>query len=333
MAGGNVEDRIYGTGDLGTGAGLRHGEGHHGFGVSEPDGVLRRNGTLRIRGGASRADSVGEVEEGGVHERRVKELDALAQRRSVTGIGPRRAEIILPGAAVLSAVLHQFRIPHLAYCSAGVRDGILRDLAERGVGAERIRLDKEQRLLTENFARRFGVDLKHARKVAIFARELFLALESLHRLPPEQGRLLEAAAYLRDTGHAINDMGHHKHSQYIVANSDLAGFTDSERSEVAMLCRYHRKAPPSARHADFISLPLDRQRVVTLLSAILRLADALDRSRDQRVSSISCAVTPNGFALTLSASSDVSLERWALERAAPHFRLVFERQLSIATAP
>ncbi len=259
-------------------------------------------------------------------------LMTVAQRRAVTGIGPRRAEIIVPGAAVLTAVLEHFRISHLAYCSAGVRDGILRDLAERGAGAERIRLDREQRLLTENFARRFGVDLKHARKVALFARELFLALQPLHHLPPEQGRLLETAAYLRDTGHAINDMGHHKHSQYIVANSDLAGFTDSERVEVAMLCRYHRKAMPSSRHSDFTSLPPDRQRVITLLSTILRLADALDRSRDQRISSVSCALQPAAVALTISSSSDVSLERWALERAAPQFRQVFQRPLSIGSA-
>jgi exopolyphosphatase/guanosine-5'-triphosphate,3'-diphosphate pyrophosphatase len=255
----------------------------------------------------------------------------LDERRKVVGIGPRRAEIILPGAAVLSAVMEHFQISQLAYCSAGVRDGILRDLAERGVGRERTRLDNEQRLQVEQFARRFGVDLRHARRVCIFARELFQALEPWHRLSPEQCRLLEASAYLRDVGHAINDMSHHKHSQYIVANSDIAGFTDLERLEVAMLCRYHRKAMPGARHADFLQLPPDRQRVVLLLAPLLRIADALDRSRDQRVAGIQCELRPGMFCLTIEASEDTGLEQWAVERAAAQFRQVYQKPLTVAS--
>jgi exopolyphosphatase/guanosine-5'-triphosphate,3'-diphosphate pyrophosphatase len=252
----------------------------------------------------------------------------LSERRLLTGIGPRRAEIIVPGAAVLARVLGQFQIPHLAYCAGGVRDGIIRDLANRGAGHERARLQADQRLLVENFARRFAVDLKHARKVAGFASELFHALAPSHRLEPEQGRLLEAAAMLRDVGHSINDMSHHKHSQYIVANSDLAGFTDQERLEVAMLCRYHRKAMPGPRHADFQALSPERQRVVRLLAPILRIADALDRSRDQRVGHIECEWTASGLAITLHSESDTSLEQWAVERAAPEFRQWFQRPLA-----
>ncbi len=261
-----------------------------------------------------------------------KELSAmpLAKRRGVVGIGPRRAEIIVPGAAVLNAVMEHFGISQLAYCSAGVRDGVIRDLADRGVGAERVRLDNEQRRLVEQFARRFGVDLKHARKVAIFSRDLFQTLQPWHKLDPEQGRLLEAAAYLRDVGHAVNDMSHHKHSQYIVANSDLAGFTDQERQEVAMLCRYHRKAMPAARHGDFLTLAEQRQRLVLLLAPILRIADALDRSRDQRVELAVPELQGNNLAITLESDSDVSLEQWAVERAAPQFRQVYQKGLTVA---
>jgi exopolyphosphatase/guanosine-5'-triphosphate,3'-diphosphate pyrophosphatase len=263
-----------------------------------------------------------------------KQLASLpvAARRHVTGIGPRRAEIIVSGVAVLAAILERFAIRQLAYCAAGVRDGILRDLADRGAGAHRVRLDNEQRLLVEQFARRFGVDLKHARKVAVFARELFTALQPWHRLAPEQGRLLEAAAFLRDTGHAVNDMSHHKHSQYIVANSGLAGFTDDERREVALLCRYHRKSMPSTRHADFLALPQDRQRVLLLLAPILRIADALDRSRDQRVASLACSLQPASLAITLESSADLSLEIWAVERTAPQFRQVYQKSLTVQAA-
>ncbi len=253
-------------------------------------------------------------------------MDVEARRR-VTGIGPRRAEIILPGVAVMLKVLELFGARQLYYCPAGVRDGILRDLADREAGAERVRLGPEQRRMVEQYARRFGVDLKHARKVAAFARELFTALTPWHRLPPETGRLLKAAAYLRDTGHAINDMAHHKHSQYIVANADLAGFTDDEQHLVAVLCRYHRKAPPSARHADFTALPSAEQRVVEQLYPLLRIADALDRSRDQRVEAIECALGDGALMLILKSEKDLGLELWALERTAPLFRQVYGKQL------
>ena len=251
----------------------------------------------------------------------------LSQRRTVTGIGPRRAEIIVPGAAVLVKVLDQFKIPQLAYCAGGLRDGIIRDLANRGAGHERARLQSDQRLLVEQFARRFAVDLKHARKVAAFARDLFHVLAPWHRLEPEQGRLLEAAAMLRDVGHAINDMSHHKHSQYIVANSDLAGFTDQERLEVAMLCRYHRKSMPALRHGDFQALLPGRQKVVLLLAPILRIADALDRSRDQRIDHIECELTLAGLTIALHSEFDTALEQWAVERVAPEFRQTFQRPL------
>lgn len=251
----------------------------------------------------------------------------LAERRKVAGIGPRRAEIIVPGLAVMLAVLGRFSAPNVYYCAAGVREGVLRDLAEREAGADRLRLDPEQRRMVEQYARRFGVDLRHARKVAQFACELFTALTPWHRLPPERGRLLMAAAYLRDTGHAVNDMGHHKHSQYIVANSGLGGFTDEERHEVAMLCRYHRKAMPAARHADFAALGPESQRRVLLLVPLLRIADALDRSRDGRIASIQCSLEDGALALRIDSEKDASLELWAVDRAAASFRQVYGRQL------
>jgi exopolyphosphatase/guanosine-5'-triphosphate,3'-diphosphate pyrophosphatase len=255
-----------------------------------------------------------------------RDLDA---RRKVTGIGPRRAEIILPGVAVLRQVLERFQLPALYYSAAGVRDGIVYDLAARGAGREVTRLARDQRRLVEAMARKFDVDLAHARRVASFAHTLFESLLPLHRLPREQGRLLEAASYLRDAGHYISDMGHHKHSHYIVANADLAGFTGAERQMVALLCRYHRKAMPNARQMEFEPLPPDERRSLQLLTPLLRLADGLDRSREQRVDSISCSMDNGAVRLCLHGRQDISLEQWAVERAAESFREVYQRALEI----
>src|SRR5207245_2021837 len=90
----------------------------------------------------------------------------LAGRRKVTGIGPRRAEIIVPGMGVLLEFVERFHVPAVYYSRAGVRDGIIADLALRNVGAERTRLSRDQRREVEEMGRRYNVGLDHARKVA-----------------------------------------------------------------------------------------------------------------------------------------------------------------------
>ena len=119
----------------------------------------------------------------------------LAERRKITGIGPRRAEIIVPGMSVLLQFLQEFHLPAFYYSRAGVRDGIIADLAARNVGAELSRLTRDQRREVEDMGRRYGVSLEHARKVADICSLLFTALQPLHGLPPGCGKLLEAAAY------------------------------------------------------------------------------------------------------------------------------------------
>jgi exopolyphosphatase/guanosine-5'-triphosphate,3'-diphosphate pyrophosphatase len=253
----------------------------------------------------------------------------LAARRKVTGIGPRRAEIIVAGAAVYRRVMEDFGLASIHYSTAGVRDGIIADLAERGVGREQARLSAEQRRVVEATARRFGVSVPHARKVAGVACALFDSLEPLHRLPRECGKLLEAAAYLHDTGHYISDTAHHKHSAYIVANSEMPGFTSQERRLIALLCRYHRKSMPSARHQPFQELSDEDKRVVVRLAPLLRLADSLDRSHRQLVDSMECHIRNGDVFVRLRSSADTDLDEWAGERAAEIFEQVYGRRLAL----
>jgi exopolyphosphatase/guanosine-5'-triphosphate,3'-diphosphate pyrophosphatase len=253
----------------------------------------------------------------------------LEQRRHVSGIGPRRAEIIIAGTAVFLRALELFRHPSLYYLGAGVRDGIVADLASRGVGRDRSQLNADQRRVAEEMARRYGVSVRHARKVAALGLELFESLRPLHHLPPNNGKLLEAAAYLHDIGHFISDTGHHKHSAYVVANSDMPGFTDEERHMVAMLCRYHRKAMPAARHTAFQGLSPDVRRCVSYLIPILRVADALDRGHQQRVDHAEFQLRNGAIVLKLISNQDVDLEQWAAERSAESFRQVYNTPLVV----
>jgi exopolyphosphatase / guanosine-5'-triphosphate,3'-diphosphate pyrophosphatase len=253
----------------------------------------------------------------------------LNGRRKITGIGPRRAEIIVAGAAVFLTILKIFNHRSLYYSAAGVRDGIIADLAARGVGREFSQLSKEQRALVETMAKRYGVSLRHTRHVACLAQQLFEITQPLHELPSAAGKLLEAAALLHDIGHFVSATAHHKHSAYLVANSDLPGFTDKERLTVAALCRFHRKSMPQPRHSHFQALESDSRRVVMCLAPLLRIADALDRGHEQKVQKVTSLLRNGALVLRLEAEADPDLEVWAANEAAEVFRSVYAEELEI----
>ena len=256
----------------------------------------------------------------------------LASRQKIPGIGPKRAEIIVPGVAMLLLALREFQVRNLYYSSAGLRDGIIADLAARRVGSELSQLDADQRRLMAGMARRYGVPASHARKVAALARTLFDSLQSLHGLAPSYGKTLEAASYLHNSGHYISDTRHHRHSYYLVANSDMPGFTERERRLIANLCRYHRKSTPNPAHAQLQTLDAEDQRAVVLLTPLLRLADALDRSNEQRVESLDCQARDDQVGVQIRSEGDVDLEQWAGESVGDIFREVYGRRLVIAKA-
>ncbi len=257
----------------------------------------------------------------------------LAERRKITGIGPRRAEIILPGMGVLLQLLQQFHLPAFYYSRAGVRDGIIADLAARKVGAELSRLSRDQRREVQDMGRRYNVSREHARKVADISNLLFTALQPLHGLSPGCGKLLEAAAYLHDVGHFVSAVSHHKHSYYVVSNSDMVGFTDRERILVAALCRYHRKSLPNPLHTLYLALSPEERNTLLMLIPILRLADNLDRSREQRICGVDCRLRDGGeVVLSVRATGDIDLEQWAAERAGEAFQQIYNRPISVVRA-
>jgi exopolyphosphatase / guanosine-5'-triphosphate,3'-diphosphate pyrophosphatase len=252
-----------------------------------------------------------------------------AGRAKITGIGPKRSEIIVAGIAVLSHVVQEMRLSRLYYSTAGVREGIIADLSHRQVGMEQARLNADERRAVRAIGRHYGVSAPHVSKVAELAGMLFQALRPLHRLPLAKGRLLEAAAYLYNIGHFVNESRHHRHSQYLVVNSDLPGFEDRERLMIAALCRYHRKSMPQASHQTFQMLnPEDRSSVV-LLAPLLRLAVALDQSQEQRVDRVEAAVQENTVELRLFSGRDVDIEQWHAEQVAGAFREAYALPLAV----
>jgi exopolyphosphatase/guanosine-5'-triphosphate,3'-diphosphate pyrophosphatase len=253
----------------------------------------------------------------------------LDTRRKMIGIGPKRAEIIVAGAAVLTQVMRSLNLPRLYYSKAGVRDGVIADLAHRKVGSEPDHLDADQRRVVRAIGRRFGTAPNHARKVAQLAAMLFEGLHPLHRLAPSNGRILEAAAYLHNIGHFVNESRHHKHSLYLVLNSDMPGFMDRERLAIANLSRYHRKSMPQPSHPEFQALDFEMRTAVVLLAPLLRIAVALDQTREQRVERVEAAIQDRAVELRLISDRDTDIEQWHTLRTADVFREVYGKQLLI----
>jgi exopolyphosphatase/guanosine-5'-triphosphate,3'-diphosphate pyrophosphatase len=256
----------------------------------------------------------------------------VEKRRKMIGIGPRRAEIIIGGVAVFLRTMERFDLPALYYSNAGVREGVIADLNTRGAISRSGTLTAEQRRVVETFSNRYGISLAHAKITASFAVELFERLKSLHRLDSSYVRLLEAACHLLDVGHFVSDTSHHKHSHYLVRHADLPGFTEDEKELIALLCRFHRKSLPAARHSEVAALSVPHRRALELLVPFVRIADALDRSRDQHVRLARCEVRGDDVVLTLEAEAgkNYALEEWAVERSGAAFKSIYAKNLVVS---
>ncbi len=146
--------------------------------------------------------------------------------------------------------------------------------------------------------------------------------------------LLEAAALLHDVGVAVNNDGHHKHSQYLIQSSELVGLSDEERHLVGLLARYHRKAPPTRDHEEYMALRRRERTLVERLAALLRLADALDRQHANVVRGVSVKIREDSVELRPMLAGDpgtrLTLEAKAVEEKGALFWQLFGRQVRLA---
>src|SRR5262249_23098517 len=173
------------------------------------------------------------------------------------GVNPKRADILFAGAFLVERILELFEIAKLETCDWGLREGVLLHLLRGtlvGEVAERRTL-RRRRVL--GLAARCQYDAVHSRQVAHLAKKLFDATATLHNLDASHKEILEYAAVLHDIGYFVSEIDHHKHTQYLVSHSELAGFTRNEVAIIANVARYHRKSLPRDRHIGFAALALE----------------------------------------------------------------------------
>ena len=275
-----------------------------------------------------------EADEGGVSRISLADLRAwipklsgMSVRERVEQLGLRedRADVILPAALLYERVASLAGVAEIVVPNVGVKEGVLLDLVEDMMGPSVHASRVEQQALDGALAlgRRFQFDESHARHVARLALSLFDQLGDLHRLGRDERRVLLGAAVLHDIGQFVSFRKHHKHSLYLIHNSDVPNFSPDEIPLVALVARYHRGAEPRDEHFLFDQLSKELREDVTALAAILRVADALDREHLQRVSTVKAEVTDDVLLLEVQGEGDLLLERWALRKKGRMFDSVF----------
>ena len=273
------------------------------------------------------------------------------ERAKVSGIKPARADIVLAGALVVQTVLELGGFDGLEATEAGLREGVFfeRLLGGRPEEAERPPLFEDvRRASVLNLAARYEVDVAHTRHVSALALHMFdeLAALGLHEGDPRERELLWAACMLHDIGMSVDYDDHHKHSRYLILNAGLPGFAPVEVAIIAQAARYHRKGMPQGGPLAALFGDGDAQRL-DRCAVLLRLAEDLERSRDQLVRSTHFTLTDgatrrsaragdgavNGrgeIELELIADGELAVPRWAAGRETELFARAFQRRLSVA---
>ncbi|MDB9451821.1 Ppx/GppA phosphatase family protein [Dolichospermum circinale] len=256
------------------------------------------------------------------------------ERAAIAGMPEKRSEVILSGAVILQEAMTLLGVQSVTVCERSLREGVIVDwMLTHGFIDNRLRFQssiRERSVLKT--AKKYQTNLEHSERVTAFAVNIFDQTKGqLHYWNADQRQLLWAAAILHNSGHYISHSAHHKHSYYLIRNGELLGYNETEIEIIANIARYHRKSPPKKKHESYRNLLHKEHRtMVNQLSAILRLAVALDRRQIGAISHVQCEYVPNfkEFKMLIFPSlidDECALEMWSLD----YKKGVFEEEFGL----
>jgi exopolyphosphatase/guanosine-5'-triphosphate,3'-diphosphate pyrophosphatase len=256
---------------------------------------------------------------------------SINERAQYPGIGPRRAEIIVAGAFVFSELMTHYGLPSFQYSPLGLRDGVLAQMAaDADIGTrEHKQLEAERQDALVSLGKHYNVDAKHADHVRDLSMQLFASLDDIHGLPADYKHWIGAAAMLHEVGFYVNRSGRHRHTCYLIANSELFGFSPEQRLIVAAIARYMGKSRPSERDREVRNLRPSSRALLNRAVLLLRLARALNQGRRGIVQKVRAKQEGAEVILELRGKSGMDLEVWAAEKERAYFRDVFGRDLVV----
>ncbi len=231
------------------------------------------------------------------------------------------AETAAPALMAYLRLAEAFRTRRVILARADLRLGLVFHMARGGGWSDHFREQVVRSALA--LGQKYAFDERHARHVTELALRLFDELAPSYRLTPRHRQLLQVAGLLHDIGTFVSARSHHKHSMYLVRSSELFGLTTADTELIALVVRYHRRSEPGPQHLEFARLDRPDRALVLVLAAILRAADALDRSHTQRIRITGCSAGDGVMAIGVEDVGDLSLERVALENKGALFETVF----------
>jgi exopolyphosphatase/guanosine-5'-triphosphate,3'-diphosphate pyrophosphatase len=284
-----------------------------------------------LRRGHTAVDAVhGEVVTTAELEHLVKWLASRTseERRAIPGLNPERADIILAGLAVTAELLELIDGQGVTVSAFGLREGLLLEM----LGDPTPELGDPLRPLRE-FVERCQIDRRHVEQVHTLALALFDQLGGVLGCEENERWILEGAALLHDVGQMVSYRQHHKHSYQLIMHAERLNLTARDRTLVALVSRYHRKSGPRRKHPEFMALPEEDRQVVLRLSALLRVADGLDRGHTSIVDRIRTRLMDHRLSIRVyprRPEADVSLECWGAQRKSDVLASLLDREVTVA---
>lgn len=245
------------------------------------------------------------------------------------GLRPDRADVILPAAMVFHDIMALAGAETMVMPDASLLDGVMLDMVD---SEQRTFKSQRRNLLAwaRSLKKKYHVDRKYGKHVARLALELFDQVQELHQLSHRNRLLLELAAHVHEIGMYVRVGGHHRHAAYLVSVAPLLGLSAEEKNLLAQVVRYQRKGAPHETHEAFAALSEQEQQSVWQLSALLRLAIALNKERRSRVNDVEVKIISHqDITLHLEGHGDLLLERWATLKTADYFEQAFGLKLHI----
>lgn len=231
------------------------------------------------------------------------------------------AESVGPALLFYALLGKAYGLKHVVASDISMRHGLLLEMVRRGEWTS----DFSEQIVGSavEIGRRYQTDLLHSGHVAGLCRVLFTALQDDHHLDPWWELLLRVAAHLHDIGTFVGTAGHHKHSMYLIQHCELFGLNKRDILLVSLIARYHRRGTPKSTHAGYSTLQRSDRQSVAKAAAILRVADALDRSHSGRVRDITWSREEDRFVIHVPSVADLSLEQLALQHKGTMFEDVY----------
>lgn len=261
--------------------------------------------------------------------KRAKTPDKITQ---IEGIESKRADIILGGSLITEYFLKRLDIEEVSFSSYALREGILYDYISKTISrGKKFRFTNLRLNTLVNLIKKYECDETHSLHIWKLSRIIFDSLKKEYSLTDHDLEMLEAACYLHDAGFFVSADSHHKHSYYLINNSEMPGFTSDESEIIANIARYHRKSMPKEKHSNFNQLRDSYKEKIWILGGILRLTEGLDRRQNSFIQDLDIKITKKKINIRLLPveSAFPEIELWGAKRRKEMLEIATNKKVNL----